>query len=704
MASERHTHKLTGCAPIPLAHYLKALGILRLVGEQADPDAQGWWSGDVFYLRTMLSKDRLRDYFLNDYRPTPVVAPWNGGSGFFPKDNQDAIHAIQNSKTARFAQYAGVIAACRDMLSKTGLTERPTDEAKVKLLTQCRNELPDDSLEWLDAAFVLTNDGPKYPPLLGTGGNDGRLDFTNNLMQRIVDVIDPETGNPTSDAASWWEEATFAGVKNDLQKNSILGQFDPGALDRPVNPWDFVLMIEGALVFAAAATKRHEASIQGLLSYPFCVRSAGIGYGSASGEDESSSRAEIWLPLWIRASTHSEIERIFSEGRAELNGRAARSGVDFARSIATLGVDRGIEEFSRLGFHARNGLAYFAVPLGRFRVRVQREVNLLDEIDDWLYAFRRAAANDNAPSRARRSLRVLERAILNLCRERGPKSFQGVVIALADCEASVALNPKWREDSYLRPIQFPSSKWLITCDDSSEEFRLAASLAGLYSKSVGGFRKHLEQVDVCGRWPEWTKDLSAHADVVWSERSLADNLLAILNRRTVRAIQAGNTTGASTLAFPGESRVNPSLGDVGLFLQDATDDGKIANLARGLSFLDWRQVERDANVQPGKSVPRPDATFALLKLCYTPHAIRETHVRLEPAIAKLATAGRVSEAIQLASRRLMGSGLPPAFSSAARSGAGSRRLAAAMLFPLGWQDIQLLAESVLCPKRVDQLM
>jgi len=34
-----HIHDLNGCAPVPLAHYLKALGILRLVAEQADPGA-----------------------------------------------------------------------------------------------------------------------------------------------------------------------------------------------------------------------------------------------------------------------------------------------------------------------------------------------------------------------------------------------------------------------------------------------------------------------------------------------------------------------------------------------------------------------------------------------------------------------------------------------------------------------------------------
>jgi len=40
-----HLHHLVGCAPAPLARYLKALGILRLVAEQKDPAVRGWWPG-----------------------------------------------------------------------------------------------------------------------------------------------------------------------------------------------------------------------------------------------------------------------------------------------------------------------------------------------------------------------------------------------------------------------------------------------------------------------------------------------------------------------------------------------------------------------------------------------------------------------------------------------------------------------------------
>ena len=65
-----YVHQLDGCAPTPLAHYLKALGILRLVAEQADLDARGWWDGDRFRLATKLNRkdDRRRSFSMTTIR------------------------------------------------------------------------------------------------------------------------------------------------------------------------------------------------------------------------------------------------------------------------------------------------------------------------------------------------------------------------------------------------------------------------------------------------------------------------------------------------------------------------------------------------------------------------------------------------------------------------------------------------------------
>ncbi|MES2792134.1 MAG: type I-U CRISPR-associated protein Csx17, partial [Planctomycetota bacterium] len=482
--------------------------------------------------------------------------------------------------------------------------------------------------------------------------------------------------------------------------DSILGQFDPGAVDRSVNPWDYLLMMEGALVFASAAVKRHELSDKGILSYPFCVRSAGVGYGSSTAADEDSCRAEMWLPLWTKPCGLAEIRILFSEGRAQVNGRSARNGVDFARAIATLGTDRGIEQFVRFGFHARNGLAYFAVPLGRFLVRHQPQVDLLNEekLDTWIESFRRAASSDNAPSRALRALNRLETAILKLCQQKGAAQLQAVLIALGEAESVLAKSPKWRDEAYQRPVPLLSPEWLVQCDDHSEEFRLAASLAGIYGPAVGTLRQHLEPVEVKPFGATWSESSNAANNVVWSEGDLERNLIAVFARRSIEAVKQNERAPDGTLVFPGQFSCSASLGDVAAFLTRNVNDEQINALLRGLILLNWPQVRQQdtaSKMQPGDNTSSPDAIFTILKLCHVPYHIYDKYIPLTPQIARLAAAGRLDEATKMSLRRLTGSSLKPILRTAAQGGKLGRRLAAALLFPISSEEMHKLAKSVL---------
>src|SRR5690349_9893729 len=73
--------RLPGCHPEPLLSYLKALGVFRLVAEQADPAARAMWQDDVFVLQTALATNDLVAFFLSDYKPTPIIVSWS--SAFF---------------------------------------------------------------------------------------------------------------------------------------------------------------------------------------------------------------------------------------------------------------------------------------------------------------------------------------------------------------------------------------------------------------------------------------------------------------------------------------------------------------------------------------------------------------------------------------------------------------------------------------------
>lgn len=722
MTTERYTHKLTGCAPIPLAHYLKALGVLRLVSEGVDRQSQGWWSGDVFHLRTCLSEPQLCRFFLEDYQPTPLVGPWGARSGFFlgasEKSAREALSEITDSELPRLKPFGVAINVVRQVLARLNLADKAdTPEDKRRLMMQCRAALPDELLPWLDATYMLMDTETKYPPLLGTGGNEGSGSYMSGFAQQVVSVI------VHRDWDHALRPALFGHVECQLTSSQTPGHFSPEAAGGPnaasasegnvmTNPWDYLLLLEGTLLFAAACVRRMEQRDGGVLGYPFCVRPAGIGYGSAATSDEGNCRAEIWLPLWSRPSTVNELSALFCEGRAQVASRPARNGVDFARALAALGTDRGIAEFQRYGFQQRNGLSYFAVPLGRFKAKPQSQVNLLEEpiIDEWLDRFRRGISSGNAPSAAGRAMRRMEAAIIELSQHKSPTRLQGVLVALGEAEAVLTVSDKWRAEAFQRPVPPLAPQWLTECDDRTPEFRLAASLAGIYSPSVGDLRQHLEPVEIKGRltesgrrWADWLLTSGAACNVVWNQGDLEDNLIAVLQRRAVEAVRHGSRSDNEnkTLIFPGDSSCFAALGDISKFLRHDTDDERIDSLVRGLTLLDWTKIRSERTMEQiyhGPREPTPDASFAILKLCHSPYPVREVLVKFEPSIARLASAGRLDDATKLAARRLRGSQLPPAIGIAARTGPSARRIAAALAFPISWSDMQILAKNVLKPQ------
>lgn len=710
---------LSGCSPVPLAHYLKALGILRLVAESAhgDPFTSAAWESDQFCLSSRFDEGSLLDFFLNSYEPTPVLAPWNGGSGFYKKDNREAIDAISKSKAECLRPYQLSLEAARAAVRSLDLSEKPDGDRKAQLLQQCRNTLPDDALGWLDAVFVLGQDGPKFPPLLGTGGNDGRLEFTNNFMQRIGELIDFQTGEPTLNSRRWLAAALFGKPAPGTSAKAPIGQFFPGAAgganatagfdaSSAVNPWDYVLMIEGALLFAAASVKRLESSSDGSLIYPFCVKQAGVGYASASTSDENDARCEMWMPLWERPCTLPELRAIFGEGRAQVAGRTARNGVDFARAAVSLGVDRGISAFQRYGFQVRNGLAYFATPLERVQVRRNVRVDLLTDIDHWYDRIRMKAgaqANPPAPASVSRALNTLERSMMTLCSDDSASAVEGVVVALGQAERALAKSAKWTAEAFLRPLSGLRAEWLF-CPDSVE-FRLARSLAGmrgaLGTRETFWLRQQLEPVEIVTGsdrvWVNWAK--TQGNEVTWHEGDFTDCLNTMLSRRIMEFERSG------AKGWPDWSPRYAKLEDITAFIEGETNDELLADLWWGLSLLDWRAIDRAERLERDQKVPSkveydwrsdelhravPSSFYALMKLCFRRQTSGDTSNFLDPAIHQRARSGDGGAASRLAARRLRANGEPALVQELPVEAQLARRTAAALMFPISTRDINLL--------------
>ena len=97
-----------GCGPSRWPATWPGLGLIRVIGEQADPAATAAWTPDGL----VIDHDRGRPapaWLADEYVPTPVLSPWNSGSGFGAKDKEPlrALEALLAHPSPRLAAAAG---------------------------------------------------------------------------------------------------------------------------------------------------------------------------------------------------------------------------------------------------------------------------------------------------------------------------------------------------------------------------------------------------------------------------------------------------------------------------------------------------------------------------------------------------------------------------------------------------------------------
>jgi CRISPR-associated protein Csx17 len=795
---------LRGCAPEPLIHYLKALGVMRLVAEQLDKSVRGAWTADGFSLETKVNEDELVEFFLNKYKPTPIVAPWNGGSGFYDGDDTSGIDAVlstENDRTKNYRETINQVFALPELpsvtnltlndflnrieteiektpnkdgkevktwqetvdkiryaLRKLDLTERQDinsselgtkripqiDEIKngigekeiTKILSDllqplkklrtiakkferssgkdiivqaCRNRLSEECVNWIDAAVVLAESNAESP-LLGSGGNDGRTDFTKAFMLHLSKVLPDFLNEKLSDekkneaiylAEKRLRAALFSGNPVKLE-NALIGQYHPAGYggvnsgegvsgDSFVNSWDYILGIEGALVLASATVRQLAAGARSKASFPFMARSSAVGYGTATQTEDT--RGELWLPLWSNSAAYMEIAQIFKEGRVQFRQSQKKvfSGFDFARAIADFGVDRGINAFQRYVFANRVGKSFLATPINVFQVKEQPLASLLFEFDRWLETFRRATGDTKkTPPRFVRAAKNIEEASFKLCADGSKDSLREVLIALGAAEKELSNGAKFREDKFLSPLYNLSTKWVRKSDDGSDEFEIAEALASIVGdKGEHSIRENLESVELKNNNFVWSNDSTS---AIWSAGDLAENLSNVLQRRSIDARK-------NSLSHPPlQSKRYASLDAVAAFLNDETDDERMESYLFALSLINWQKTEKSKPREKEYSANLP-RIYALLKLLFLPDGefiyANGGKFKHDPSILPLLRAGRIKDALEIAERRLRSSGIAPLTSDFYYPENEGARLAAALLIPIDQTSIEAIAELIL---------
>lgn len=662
-------HACPGLRPEPLASYLAGLGLIRVLGEQADPEATAAWTPDGLVIGTAVPD--LAAWLAEQYVPTPVLSPWNSGSGFGLKDKEPlrALEAVLAHPSPRLAPLRDAIPIAREVVSKARAQGWLTDGAvggdKSRVVLEFRNRCPDALLPWIDAAVVLAGNDTFFPPLLGTGGNDGRLDFSTNFHQRLLDVIAvSDSGRARSLATA---RDLIDGTEAEPLAGAAIGQFDPagaggpgssrfGAAESLVNPWGYVLFVEGALLFAASTTRRNQHAA-GRAAMPFTVQSSPDG--SASGAAGEESRGEVWTPVWTREFTLAEIRQMFAEARVSWRGRPARRAVHFYAATRTLGVARGIDGFSRYGLQRRNGLAFAAVPLTRVDVREQAEVGLAAAVEDWAARF----SGSDTSAAVGQAARGFEAAYLAYARDGGALPLARMLAALTTLEQTAGRSGRARD---VAPVRYaPPARTFLDVLRRAEcaELRVAAGLASCATlpgpDQAGTPSRALRQVLLPidppvpgdrllpnGRWRD------APLIPGFGSRDLADLLADVLIWRSrAAAAERGEEKFRGVTTF--RLGMPVPAADLHAFASCQLDDTMLDLFLRACLALNWRNVRHEwSPVRPGVPVTTLGVAQPLAAGIAADDGGDEPRLALSPDWATRLAAGQVRAVHEEAAARL----------------------------------------------------
>jgi CRISPR-associated protein Csx17 len=885
-----HSHELTGLKPDALATYLAALGVMRLLSRR-DPEARGYWRNEHINIVTALDWPAIEQFFLNDYSPTPILAPWNKDSGFFslsavvpdepasttgasdddegeptddcpeeseanaadepddddktavgdprlelleqsiaprfevfrravniardaiPKELRSAEQAVRRSHgdliamtsqarekckdATRFLDVAKEAAADlnrivtaakgatkgapkgspahqalaaaqeryraaknevraasheseqlkvslakamsqakRDADWKTRKAKANTDftetqkRTKARLIANLRVAWGTEGREWVDAAVALDRDGDTgFTSLFGSGGNDGRMEFTRNLRKHLDSLFDLGDGKPRGTTAALLHAALFGTPARALANESV-GQFFPGraggsnmaagfAGSSGINPWEFILMLEGAVALVAGMSRRGE--IDGArVSSPFWVESTWAGFGSAS-QQEDAPRGEHWLPLWSQPIRYDELVELVREGRAQVGRRQTTRASDLVRATARLGLARGIESLQRFAFLERNGQANLAVFTGRFHVAPRSRQGLLDDVAPWIDHLAREGKDGNAPKSLGVVARRATEAFFAVCKQdASAHQWRRLFVILGEAEFALARSGK---TTFRRPLPKLGAAWLRAVDDGTPEgrttLRLAVALASQHRPldnnhphRVDHVRRHFLPLAQAGARVSFKLDgkgrIQPDPEHVCHGRDLVNDAIALVLRRSIWARSSSlHRDKAPKLPLEAVTGCEATLAEVGAWVRGEIPDDDVLELVRPLLALDWSEVAQGGGGIPRTQTEAGDPLQMLLRLAHLPFAlpvrdpdgrsVAVVEVRLDPEALRRLAAGDMDGALRVAVRRLSASGLRPVF----RRGIGPaplvRRIAASLAFPISRDEAAMAAQLVCKP-------
>ncbi len=356
----------------PLSNYLTALGLLKVLNQQLDSDARGYWEQGHFHLETQQTPEEIGSFFATNYQPTPCLTPWNSDSQFHRGVAPISIEKLEGTRFDELKRIASIAAKIIPEEMKQGKKGEDKDK-KIHAIQRLQLEGNNDSwTSWLNVcAVIYTNhkgdQDVRYPALLGgSGGAFGRADFGTQFVRSLaiakaehfIAVIKTNAtkGILTKDCNSLIYNPACRG---DGQQGNKVAFMD--IQKTTANPAEMILVAEGISFFRGYATAAQGDGNEGQsqtskASFTLTVRHLSAGHASSNWlENKGQMTDELWCPLWDGPARFNEVrDELDRVAMLPLPGQLM-TGTDFALFASQLGRRHGLSGFARYCFPPRVG-------------------------------------------------------------------------------------------------------------------------------------------------------------------------------------------------------------------------------------------------------------------------------------------------------------------------------------------------------------
>jgi CRISPR-associated protein Csx17 len=687
-----------GLPPHSLGNYLASLGLLRVLARSCWPHVRAAWRDGVFHI---VGGPASLDEILTALGDTADRNDWSAYTRGWAEEQR-----------------------------------RGTKSKSPAPLARWQSSADEDDLE-LFAAHVVPAAAVNFNPMLGSGGNAGRREFSKGWKEATTALaLSKKKRRDVPDAAgrrqelkallaggaiSWLMELNAASWFSDSIERANSGQ-RPSAKGI-ASPWAMALACEGLVFFAGGASRRLGVRSRAVGAFPFVVQAAAPTASGEAGRD----LGEVWAPIWGRPMMVAEVAALFSRGRAEVGGRGALTPSAFAVAIRRRGVDAGITEFRRFALGRTTSANTFeprfegvvavpdrpvssgpAVASSAAAVALERLLGLIESLPRdrkkgtrWRYlglrgpveaAMLRATAAPDDPDAA---CSLLDAAVTALDRVDTGKQFR-------------SRNVTW---------QALPGTWLgeLIQHGLDLEGRLALALVSSFPAvrpfAVYRFGAELRQVrpTFLFHHPE-----TAPARWIWRPGPLTQALASVIQRCVLdweRDQKEGNFK-------PSPLRIAATLHDLDLWLAGCLDEGSLARWLSRFALFDWRELAPDVrhlsrSPQPASTPSADLCLYGIFHPLLDLRPVRSGQKRDDlmppdggartPAsarrIASLLRAGDVAAALEVARSRYAMARAPLAASDVPWDVTDPERLLASLLFPVSHCDRTRLVERWLRPQR-----